>query len=166
MRLRENQYGGEPGVSTTHMLIDVWTKINSDLEDNRAASVITAVDYSKAFNRLEHLPCLLALQRKGAGSGLLRIIASFLHERHMTVRVGEARSDLRKVNAGAPQGPCRGPCLGRFYSMSEQTIWTRASRAARRWPNVSLKWYLNPPRLPPPPSGQNNSPCYTASHLQ
>ena len=93
------------------MLVDVWSRITKDLEDNRAASVITAIDYSKAFNRPEHLPCLKALEKKGAGNGLIGIIASFLHQRQMTVRIGEEKSDLLQVNAGAPQGSVLGSFL-------------------------------------------------------
>ena len=109
--LRDNQYGGEPGVSTTHMLVEIWRKITQDLEDNRAISVITAIDYSKAFNRLEHLPCLEALARKGASNQIIGLIADFLHHRKMTVRVGSEMSSQRCVNAGAPQGSVLGSFL-------------------------------------------------------
>ena len=47
IKMGPSQYGGKPGVSTTHMLVDVWTRITEDLEDNRAVSIISAVDYSK-----------------------------------------------------------------------------------------------------------------------
>ena len=70
VKLKANQFGGEPGVSTTHMLAHVWERVTSDLEDNRAASILTAIDYSKAFNRLEHLPCLQAVACKGAGGNV------------------------------------------------------------------------------------------------
>ena len=102
IHLKQNQYGGEPGVSTTHMLVDVWSRLTEELEDNRAASVITAIDYSTAFNRSESGPCLHALSRKGAGRGLLKIIGSFLHARRMTVRIGEAVSEILA-------GQCRSP---------------------------------------------------------
>ena len=82
-----------------------------DLEDNCAATALTAIDYSKAFNRLEHLPCLEAMARKGASSQLIRVVASFLHDRHMTVRVGSSCSSLLPVNTGAPQGSVLGSLL-------------------------------------------------------
>ena len=111
IKLRETQYGGEPGVSTTHMLVDMWNTITTDLEDNRAASVLTAVDYSKAFNRLEHLPCLRAMSRMGAPTELIRLVADFLHGRKMKVRVRQAMSSLGPINAGAPQGSVLGSLL-------------------------------------------------------
>ena len=98
-------------MSTTHMLVDVWDRITEDLEDNRAVSVLTAIDYSKAFNRLEHLPCLKAMGRMGASTELIRLVAGFLKERKRTVRVGNTCSELLPVNAGAPQGSVLGSLL-------------------------------------------------------
>ena len=61
-----NQYGGRKGCSTNHMLVDLYDKISDDLEDNRTACILTAIDYSKAYNRLEHLAVLEALKTHGA----------------------------------------------------------------------------------------------------
>ena len=52
VKLKENQFGGSKGCSTSHLLISIWQRILSDLEDNRAATLITVVDYAKAFNRM------------------------------------------------------------------------------------------------------------------
>ena len=111
VKLSANQYGGKKGVGTAHFLINTWDEITSCLEDNRAGVVLTAVDYSKAFNRLEHLPCLESLAKLGLPNQLLQIIAGFLSGRSMTVRVREARSAHRPVNAGAPQGSVLGSFL-------------------------------------------------------
>ena len=111
VKLSSNQYGGEKGVSATHFLTDVWQRITADLEDNRARVVMTAIDYSKAFNRLEHQSCLEALADLGLPNQLLAIIGSFLSERSMTVRLREASSAPKRVNAGAPQGSVLGSFL-------------------------------------------------------
>ena len=103
-----NQYGGEPGASSTQLLIEVLSDITTAMEDNRAGVVLSALDFSKAFNRLEHQQCLRAFERKGAPSEIIRLLGSFLSGRQMTVRVGEARSRLLPVNAGAPQGSVLG----------------------------------------------------------
>ena len=47
----------------------------------------------------------------GASTELVEIVASFLSGRRMTVKVGGAYSDLRSVNAGAPQGSVLGSML-------------------------------------------------------
>ena len=75
-----------------------------NIEDPRAASLLTSIDYSKAFNRLDYMACLEALKAKGASTETLRIIASFLSDRKMMVKVGNMTCDLRNVEGGAPQG--------------------------------------------------------------
>ena len=54
----QNQYGSVKGCSTSHMLIDVFQDIAEDLEDNMAATVLTAIDFAKAFNRMSFQHCL------------------------------------------------------------------------------------------------------------
>ena len=60
------------------MLVDLFDKITEDLEDNRAATVLTAIDYSKAYNRLEHFAVLNVLKNHGASNRILRLVGSFL----------------------------------------------------------------------------------------
>lgn len=108
---KHNQMGGEKGCSTAHYLTEVCNEIAEGLEDNRAAVTLTAVDYSKAFNRLEHAACLRSFAKKGASSNVIRLLAAFLNGRRMVVRVGRARSAPRQVNAGAPQGSVLGTYL-------------------------------------------------------
>ena len=87
-----NQFGGQKGCSTYHFLADTLDQVTEHLEDSRAASILTSVDYSKAFNRVEHLPLLEALKNKGTPNHLIRILAAFLMDRQMTVRVGRSYS--------------------------------------------------------------------------
>ena len=103
-----NQYGGERECSTNHMLVDMYDSITESLEDSRAAVAITSIEYSKAFNRLQHGQCLEAFRKKGASTQVMAILAAFLTQRTMTVKVDGARSSPRMVNAGAPQGSVLG----------------------------------------------------------
>ena len=66
--------------------------------------MLTSIDYSKAFNRLEHGAVLQSFKRAGASQQILNLLASFLIGRTMRVRAGQAWSAARPVNAGAPQG--------------------------------------------------------------
>ena len=50
--VKTNQYGGVRGCSGTHMIMKVWQKILKNLEDRRAATILTSIDYAKAFNRM------------------------------------------------------------------------------------------------------------------
>ena len=109
--MRSNQMGGMKGAGTEHYLVQLFQLILEALEDSRAASVITSIDYSKAFNRLDFLRCLEALAAKGASTELIRIVGSFLTSRTMSVKVGQAMSRPRVVLGGVPQGSILGVFL-------------------------------------------------------
>ena len=106
--VKTNQFGGVKGCSGTHMLINVWQKILSNLEDRRAATVLTSINYAKAFNCLSFQHCLMAFSKRGASSPIIELIASFLTGRTMSFRVGSTWSYHRSVNGGCPQGSILG----------------------------------------------------------
>ena len=91
--LRKNQYGCVKGCSTVHYLINLWQEILTNADDNRAATVLCAVDFAKAFNRVS----LAEIARKGASTSVLKLIATFLSKRQMRVRVGNDFSDSLQV---------------------------------------------------------------------
>ena len=111
LSLKKNQFGGVKGCSTSHMLIEMWQMICENAEDYRYATVLGAIDYAKAFNRLSYQHCLDALKKKGASNNLIRLVATFLTNRTMTVRVGNTWSEPLDVNGGAPQGSVLGVFL-------------------------------------------------------
>ena len=116
-----NQYGGQKGCSTAHFLMEMWDQITECLEDSRAASVMTSIDYSKAYNRLEHKACLQSFARLGAPTEIIAILAAFLKGRRMTVKINEVFSAMRTVNAGAP----RAQSWGLMSSTSGLTNWKK-----------------------------------------
>ena len=111
VKLKDNQFGGTKGCSAAHLLISVWQNVLEDLEDCRAGTLLTAIDYAKAFNRMQYQECLRSLVRHGASAEIVRLIATFLTDRRMSVRVGSAWSRPRPVNGGVPQGSILGVLL-------------------------------------------------------
>ena len=109
--LRSNQYGGVRGLSTDHLLVQMWQKILENAEDYRAGTVVTSIDYSKAFNRMGYQECLAALARNGASTPVIEQIATFLTDRQMSVKAGSVLSKPRAVNGGCPQGSILGVFL-------------------------------------------------------
>ena len=111
VKTKKNQFGGVKGCGTAHLLVEVWQKILTDLEDHRAGSVLTAIDYAKAFNRLSFPKCLRAFAKHGASTEIIQILATFLTNRAMSVRVGKAWSEPKAVMGGCPQGSILGVFL-------------------------------------------------------
>ena len=109
--MKNNQYGGIKGCSTTHLVIEVLQEICENAEDYRSATVICAIDYSKAFNRMSFQHCLDSLRKKNASTPILRLIATFLSNRTMTVKVGQHWSEPLPVSGGCPQGSILGVSL-------------------------------------------------------
>ena len=109
--LRQNQFGGVKGLGTEHVLFKLWQGILDNCEDYRAGTVVTSIDYSKAFNRMCFHRCLESLARNGASTPVLAIIASFLTGRTMSVKVKGTASTPRPVNGGCPQGSILGVFL-------------------------------------------------------
>ena len=109
--LRSNQYGGVKGLSTDHLLVNMWQQILENAEDYRSGTVVTSIDYAKAFNRMGFQECLAALARNGASTTVLKLIAAFLTDRQMVVKIGSVHSDARSVNGGCPQGSILGVFL-------------------------------------------------------
>ena len=91
VKLKKNQFGGIKGWSTAHMLINIWQDVCSNLEDYRASTVLTSIDYAKAFNCLSFQHCLAAFKKKGASTQIIELLASFLSRQEMVVKVGRAR---------------------------------------------------------------------------
>ena len=83
--------------SSAHLLISVWQNILSNLEDCRAGTLLMAIDYAKDFNRLQYQECLRAMVRHGASAELVKIVATFLTDRFMSVRVGNTWSTPKPV---------------------------------------------------------------------
>ena len=112
------QYGGVPGCSVNHLLIDIFEAVLSGVDSGKAA-VMLGIDYEKAFNRLDHSECLRQLQRLGASAATVALVRSFLTGRKMRVRLGGTMSSLRDLCGGSPQGSILG-CI--LYCLTTQQI--------------------------------------------
>ena len=130
--MSSNQMGGMKGAGTEHYLVELFQLILEALEDPRAASVITSIDYSKAFNTLDFLHCLEALASKGASSELIAIARSFLTSRTMAVKVSQVTSKPRVVLGGVPQGSI----LGVFLFNATIDAFEAASKDVVKYPVI------------------------------
>ena len=98
------QYGGVRKCGGEHMLLQSWDNKLRGLEDNRGSVDLMSLDFSKAFNRMSHQACLQAFHKKGVSNQTLNLIAAFLSNRRMTVRIGNCFSNKLPINGRSPQG--------------------------------------------------------------
>ena len=69
------------------------------------------IDFSAAFDRVNHLGILYKLRSVGIGGSVLSIFTQFLPNRSQQVMVDGCRSKLDNVVSGVQQGSVLGPLL-------------------------------------------------------
>ena len=62
------------------------------------------VDFSKAFNRMDHNGLVTTLSDLNIPTCALRLLVSYLSQRSMCVRYKDAVSDTQSIPGGGPQG--------------------------------------------------------------
>ena len=72
---------------------------------------IVSLEFSSAFESVNHAGLLFKLQSIGVGGVLLSILKQFLSNRQQRVAVDGFYSSLISVRSGVPQGSVLGPLL-------------------------------------------------------
>ena len=102
-----DQLGGLPGCSVEHYLVQMLDFIHRNLDKNRkepTAILVGLVDFSKAFNRIDHNILVTILADLNIPTCALRLIVSYLSNRKMCVRYNGAESVEQHIPGGGPQG--------------------------------------------------------------
>ena len=116
----EFQSGFRKGVSTATALLDVIDNVLA-AQDTGKATILTLLDYSRAFDCIS-IPLLLSkLAYYGFDETTLHWFNSYLSGRSQVVRIRlpdgkTASSEVRAVNRGVPQGSILGPILFILYT--------------------------------------------------
>lgn len=109
------QYGFLPNKSTTMQLVRIIEYIGQGFH-NHEASAMLMLDVAKAFDRVYHKGLLLKLARLDLHPDYVYLIKSYLSKRYFQVKVGNAISTVRPIQAGVPQGSILGPMLYLFFT--------------------------------------------------
>ena len=100
--------------STFIALVILLENITTAL-DNTEFAVCMLIDFSKAFDTVEHSILLDKLYHYGIRGIALHWFNSYLTNRYQYVKYNNTPSDMKKITCGVPQGSILGPLLFLLY---------------------------------------------------
>ena len=96
--------------STSTLLLKLTDDIRTAM--NRSEVILPILlDYSRAFDTIDHHLLLEKLQNMKFAKNNIKIICSYLIERYQYVQIEDKRSTLLPMFFGVPQGSILGPVL-------------------------------------------------------
>ena len=108
--LSKNQYGFRKKMSTTDAVIDTTQFIFDSLDKGKTV-VSFFLDFSKAFDCVNHAILLRKLEAYGIRGLAKDWFSSYLHNRNQYVVLNNATSLTKSIHYGVPQGSTLGPLL-------------------------------------------------------
>ena len=97
-------YGSIKGTSTVHAVIELVHEWKYALDTPGTMIRILLVDFSKAFDIVDHHTLLAKFTSLGLPNFIIKWLIYFLCQRKQRVKIGNVKSDFVTIIAGVPQG--------------------------------------------------------------
>ena len=110
----DRQFGFRVKHSTNHAILSIIDKIQR-ANDERDFSCGIFLDFSKAFDTVNHKILLKKLEHYGIRGIARNWFASYLYNRQQTVVINNTASDAQNISCGIPQGSVLEPILFLIY---------------------------------------------------
>jgi hypothetical protein len=108
--LNPAQFGFRKSLSCELALNTLVETLRNALDDGDDAMVVM-LDFTKAFDTVDHALLLFKLTYYGFDDKLILLIKNYLTNRTIKVKVNDAISHSKTINIGVPQGSVLGPLL-------------------------------------------------------
>ena len=113
--LPTTQFAYRKGLGTSDAFLCVAHTLQSALEMGEEARIVQ-IDFSAAFDRVNHQGILLKLGSVGVGGSVLSVLTQFISNRSQNVVVDGCRSKLVNMVSGVSQGNILGAQLFLLYT--------------------------------------------------
>ena len=113
--LNSNQHGFRNKRSTGTAIFDVLQELFQNW-NNKLHSSCIFIDYSKAFDTIDHEILLKKLKIYGLNTTSQNFLRSYLSNRHQRININNITSNYSKLRCGIPQGSILGPLLFIIYT--------------------------------------------------
>ena len=123
----ESQHGFRKTRSCLTQLLEHVDFVLKSMNDGHEVDVIY-LDYSKAFDKVDHRILLAKLKYYGITGKVYNWIEAFLSNRFQAVVVDGKKSSFQSVDSGVPQGTVLGPVLFILYVI-DMVLTLRSSKA-------------------------------------
>lgn len=110
-----HQSGFRAGYSCTTALLEVADNILKEIDGGRS-SVLILLDYSKAFDTINHEIMSALLHFIGCSNDSIALLSSYLNDRYQYVETNKGKSAINRIYRGIPQGSIIGPLLFCIYT--------------------------------------------------
>ena len=108
------QFGFRKGYSTEQAILEI-TDLLKKAMDKKLVTCGLFLDFSKAFDTINHDILLSKLYSYGIRGNPLRWFESYLYNRNQVVKIGDTISSSQTIICGIPQGSTLGPLLFLLY---------------------------------------------------
>ena len=108
------QFGFRKGYSTEQAILEITDNLNSAI-DNKQITCGLFLDFSKAFDTVNHNILLSKLYTYGIRGTPFKWFQSYLCNRTQFVKIDEIESSMETITCGVPQGSTLGPLLFLLY---------------------------------------------------
>jgi hypothetical protein len=108
------QFGFKKAHNTTQQIARIVNDITINFNKDKA-TVMTLLDLEKAFDRVWIDGLIYKMHQDKFNVNFIKLIASYLKDRQLKVKINNTVSTEKSIESGVPQGSILGPALFNYY---------------------------------------------------